>query len=117
MTVSDYEPNTEVEAAGSEVEIAGDEGLAAEQAVEKSIWRAVTLGILIAVPVCIVIWMIIVVVAVGPKDPQDWAAWLGIGALVGVLAGAFFGGWAGFTAKAHMLDEIDRSNAAADRSH
>lgn len=108
------EPNTEVEAAGSEIDIPGDEGLRAEQAAEKSVWRAVRWGIAIAVPVCIVIWMIIVALAVGPKDPEDWAAWLGIGAIVGVFAGAFFGGWAAFTAKAHMLDEAD---ARAARRH
>lgn len=115
--MTDYEPNTEVEAAGSEIAIPGDEGLSDELAAEKSVWRAVAWGILIAVPICVVIWCLIVVLAVGPEDPSDWAAWIGIGVIVGIFAGAFFGGWAGFTAKAHLLDEIDRSDARAARPH
>lgn len=111
--MSDYEPNTEVEMAGSEIAVPDDPEFNAELAAEKSIWRAVGWGVLIATPICIVVFMLIVVVAVGPEDPEDWAAWLGIGAIVGVLAGAFFGGWAGFTMKAHLLDEIDRSDARA----
>lgn len=109
--MSDFEPNTEMELAGSEAEIPGDRGLAEAEAAEKSVWRAVWWGMVIATPICVVIWLLIVVLAVGPDDPEDWAAWLGIGALVGVLAGAFFGGWAGFTMKAHMLDEVDSRNA------
>jgi len=115
--VSDDEPNTEVEAAGSEIAIPGDQGLRDELAAEKSVWRAVGWGMLVAVPICIVVFMIIVAIAVGPKDPEDWAAWLGIAAIVGVLGGAFFGGWAGFTMKAHLLDEIDRSGARGPRPH
>jgi hypothetical protein len=32
---------------------------------------------------------------------------LGIGALVGVVAGAFFGGVGAFMLKSHVLDEVD----------
>ena len=113
----DVVPNTEVELAGSEVAASGDTETAEELDAEKSVWRAVGWGILIAVPICIVIFMLIVAIAVGPEDPQDWAAWLGIAAIVGIFAGAFFGGWAGFTAKAHLLDEIDRSDARAGHGH
>jgi hypothetical protein len=105
--VSDYEPNTEVEAAGSEIAIPGDAALVEEVEAEKALWRSVIWGTLIATPICVVVWMLIVVFAVGPEDPEDWLSWLGIGAGVGVLAGAFFGGWAGFTMKAHLLDDID----------
>jgi uncharacterized BrkB/YihY/UPF0761 family membrane protein len=107
VTVSDYEPNTEVEAAGSEIAVPGDAALEEELAAEKSVWRSVIWGTLIATPICVVIWILIVVFAVGPEDPEDWLAWLGIGAIVGVLAGAFFGGWAGFIMKAHLLDDVD----------
>jgi len=115
--VSDVEPNTEPELAGSEIVAPGDEETAEEIDAEKSVWRAVGWGIAIATPICIVIWCLIVVLAVGPKEPEDWAAWIGIGVIVGVFAGAFFGGWAGFTAKAHLLDEIDRSDARAGHGH
>lgn len=115
--MSDDQPNTELELAGSEVANVDDASLVDELAVERSIWRAVTWGVVLAAPICVVIWIVIVVAAVGPKDPEDWLAWLGIGAGVGVLAGAFFGGWAGFTMKAHLLDEVDRSDARASHSH
>lgn len=97
----------EMELAGSEIAIAGDAVLADELAVEKALWRSVLWGMVIAVPICVAIWCVIVAVAVGPEDGVDWLAWLGIGAIVGVLAAGFFGGWAGFTMKAHMLDEVD----------
>jgi hypothetical protein len=111
VTVSDSEPNTEIEAAGSEILVPGDSALQEELAAEASLWRTMIWGMVIATPICIVIWMLIVVLAVGPKGPSDWFAWLGIGAIVGVLAGAFFGGWAGFTMKAHLLDEVDARGA------
>jgi hypothetical protein len=96
----------EVELAGSEVLVPADADLDEEMAAEQSLFRAVIWGIVIAIPVCMVIWIGMVALAVGGKDP-DWWAWIGMGALVGVLAGAFFGGWAGFTMKAHLLDELD----------
>ena len=111
MTVSDNEPNTEIEAAGSEIFVPGDAALVEELAVEQSLWRAMFWGMVIAAPICVVIWMVIVALAVGPKSPAHWLAWLGIGAIVGVLAGAFFGGWAGFLMKAHTLDEVDSRSA------
>jgi hypothetical protein len=37
-----------------------------------------------------------------------------MGAVVGMFAGAFFGGWAGFTMKAHLLDEVDQRAAHHD---
>ena len=111
MTVSEFEPNTEVEAAGSEIAVPGDAALAEELAAEKSLWRTMGWGMVIAIPICILVWMLIVALAVGPEEGKDWLAWLGIGAVVGVLAGAFFGGWAGFTMKAHLLDEVDARGA------
>lgn len=110
MSASD-EPNTEIEKAGSEIYAVDAPDLEEELAAERSLWRSVVWGAVIAAPICVVIWMIIVALAVGPEDPEDWLAWLGIGAIVGVLAGAFFGGWAAFIAKAHVLDEVDARGA------
>jgi hypothetical protein len=103
--------NTEIEKAGSEIAHAGDADLEEELAAEQSLWRALIWGAVIAAPICIVIWMVIVAAAVGPEDPEDWFAWLGIGAIVGGLAGAFFGGWAAFLAKSHLLDDVDARSA------
>ncbi|GMU77722.1 MAG: hypothetical protein AMXMBFR46_05200 [Acidimicrobiia bacterium] len=109
--MSDNEPNTELELAGAEIDVPGDAALAEELAAERSVWRSVVIGILVAVPVCMLIWVAMVAIAVGPEDPEHWLAWLGMGALVGSFAGAFFGGWAAFTMKAHLLDDIDRRGA------
>ena len=68
--------------------------------------RAIVKSMLIAVPVMIAFEVLLVAVAVGDKDP-DWVTWLGMAAGIGVLAGVFFGAWAGFVAKAHVLDDID----------
>lgn len=112
MTVADA-PNTELELVGTEIAAAVDPHFAEELEAERSVWRSVIWGTAIATPVCIVVWMLMVVLAVGGDDPE-WGAWLGIGAIVGVLAGAFFGGWAGFITKAHLLDDVD--HRAAHRS-
>ena len=62
----------------------------------------------IAVPICIVIWLGIVLLALAAADwPGSWASAIALGAVVGVLAGVFFGGWAGVLTAAHTLDAAD----------
>ena len=78
----------------------------AEVAAERALARAIVKSMLISVPLMIAFEVLLVAVAVGDKDP-DWVSWLGMAAGIGVLAGVFFGAWAGFVAKAHMLDDID----------
>jgi len=102
--------NTELELAGPELLVPYDDPHHEATQAERSLWRAVMLGIIIAIPICIVIWIAIIAVAVGGKDP-DWGAWIGIGIIVGTFAGAFFGGWAAFTAKSHLLDDVDERAA------
>jgi hypothetical protein len=102
--------NTEMELAGTEVLVPFDDALEETLAAEKSLWRSVILWTIVAIPICMVIWILLIVLAVGDKDP-DWGAWIGIGILVGAFAGAFFGGWAAFTAKSHLLDEVDERAA------
>jgi hypothetical protein len=79
----------------------------AEEAAERALARAMLKSLLIAVPVMIAFWVILVAVAVRQEDP-DWGSWLGMGAAIGVLAGVFFGTWMGFVAKTHALDDIDQ---------
>jgi hypothetical protein len=102
--------NTELELAGPELLVPYDDPNHEAMEAERSLWRAVLWGTIIAIPICIVIWIGIVALAVGGKDP-DWGAYIGIGILVGAFAGAFFGGWAAFTAKAHLLDVVDERAA------
>jgi hypothetical protein len=102
--------NLEMELAGSEALVPFDEALQETLEAEKSLWRSVILWTLIAIPICIVIFIGLIAVAVGGDDPE-WGAWIGIGIIVGTFAGAFFGGWAAFTAKSHLLDEVDERAA------
>ncbi len=97
----------EVVLAGSEIAIPGDTGLAAELAAERTVWRAVRRDVILATPLTVVVYAAIVLAAVGGKSPEHLAAWIGIGVIVGVLGGAFFGGWAAFLRKAHVLEAAD----------
>ena len=77
-----------------------------EVAAERALAGAIVKSMLISVPLMIAFEVLLVAVAVGDKNP-DWVSWLGMAAGIGVLAGVFFGAWAGFVAKAHVLDDID----------
>jgi hypothetical protein len=72
-------------------------------------WRGLLLGIAIGIPVCALIWMGLVALALGVVADTDWPIWpaVGMAAVVGVFAGAFLGGWAGVTACAEQLDEAE----------
>ena len=48
---------------------------------------------------------------------MSWGVWLAIGAIVGVVAGVFFGGLFTFVTKSEILDEVDRHSAAAKHEH
>lgn len=102
--------NAEMELTGSEAVVPFDDAIQETLAAEKSLWRSVVIWTIVAIPICIVIWIGLIALAVGGKDP-DWGAWIGIGIIVGAFAGAFFGGWAAFTAKSHLLDEVDERAA------
>jgi hypothetical protein len=77
-------------------------------AAEAHWWRGLVLGALIGIPVCALLWMGIVGLALVVADP-GWPVWpaLGMAACVGVFAGMFLGGWAGVTACAEQLDEAE----------
>jgi hypothetical protein len=71
-------------------------------------WRGLLIGIAIGVPVCALLWMGLVALALAVASP-GWPVWpaLGMAAVVGVFAGMFLGGWAGVTARAEALDEAE----------
>jgi hypothetical protein len=91
-----------------------------ERSAEASLIRAVFVGAAIAIPLSILIWVGLVALAIGDKDPE-WGPWLGMAAAIGTLNGVFFGALAGFVTKAHVLDDVDRhgtqmaESARADR--
>lgn len=98
--------SAEMELAGPELLVPYDDPHRETLEAEKSLWRSVILWTIIAIPICIIFFIGLIALAVGGKDPQ-WGAWIGIGIIVGTFAGAFFGGWAAFTAKSHLLDDVD----------
>ncbi len=75
---------------------------------EKRWWRGLLIGIAIGVPVCALLWMGLVALALAMANP-GWPVWpaLAMAAVVGVFAGVFLGGWAGVTARAEALDEAE----------
>jgi hypothetical protein len=94
-----------------------EEGVEEQLQAEASLWKSVGVGITIAVPVCILIWIGMVTIAVGGNSGVSWGLWIAMGAIIGVLAGAFFGGLFAFLTNSHLLDETDRHTAAAKHEH
>lgn len=86
-------------------------------AAESRWWRGLLWGIAIGIPVCAVLWMGLVALAVGVFAVTSWPVWpaVGMAAVVGVFAGAFLGGWAGVTACAEQLDEAELHRARHSR--
>jgi hypothetical protein len=78
-------------------------------AAEAHWWRGLILGMAIGIPVCTLVWMGMVALAVGVVADTGWPIWpaVGMAAVVGVFAGMFLGGWAGVTACAEHLDEAE----------
>ena len=85
---------------------AGSE-LVQEIRAEQRLGRAIIIGIAVAVPVNIVIWMALVTFAVNRAGSARGGP-LAMAAAVGVLSGLFFGTWAGFVSTTHAFEEFDR---------
>jgi len=74
---------------------------------EHDLVRWIVIGIVVAVPVCVVLFMAAIALSLR-NESTDLAAPLAMAAAVGTLAGLFFGAWAGFVFKGNALDEVDR---------
>ena len=79
---------------------------ARELEIERSLAKHIIMAILVAVPVMVVFWVGLVALAVSFSG-AGYAAPLAMGAGVGVLAGVFWGAWAGFTMAMPALDEYE----------
>ena len=78
------------------------------QVAERKLVKSILVGAAVAIPICIVIWLGIVAIALATSIfTGPWESMLAIGACVGAFAGAFFGGWAGSLIAAHDLDAAD----------
>jgi hypothetical protein len=118
---AEVEPGSAADAAVSEsageIVPTFEETVEEQLAAERSLWHTMFMSLFIAIPVCIVIWLGIVVLAIGGHSDVSWGLWLAIGAIIGVIAGVFFGGLFTFVTKSHLLDEADRHAAAAKHAH
>jgi hypothetical protein len=65
------------------------------------------LGIAVAVPVCVVLFMASIWFDVS-YESAPLGGPLAMAAAVGVLAGLFYGAWVAFVFKGHTFDELDR---------
>ncbi|HSO95243.1 MAG TPA: hypothetical protein VLV81_04310 [Acidimicrobiia bacterium] len=78
------------------------------QVAERDLFAATVKYSMIAVPICVVIWLGLVSIALALAHSGNFFIALPMAGGVGVVAGLFFGAWAAFLAKAHALDELDR---------
>jgi hypothetical protein len=92
----------------TQVEVRREAHLTEIRLAEQKLVRDVTKSVAIAVPVCMLIWLGMVALALAIADwGGSWTAALCIGLVVGAFAGAFFGGWAGALKASHALDAAD----------
>jgi hypothetical protein len=82
-----------------------------ERIVERTLWHQTFKGILVAVPICLLIWFGIMALAVADSDTSQ-GFWVPLAAVtaVGFMAAVFFGGMSVFLLKSHALDEQDRKS-------
>jgi hypothetical protein len=99
---------TELERRGTTAIATFEERVSTQLTEERSMYRAIGLATLIALPICLVVWIGIVLLALRDSD-QDLAVMLPVAAAIGVFAAGFFGCWAGSVAKAHALADADHN--------
>lgn len=84
-----------------------DPALAEELGAEHKLARAIVIGVVVAIPISIGVWVGLVAFAVS-RTGASLGGPLAMAAGIGVLSGLFFGTWAGFVATTHAFEEFDR---------
>ncbi|MFL6244096.1 MAG: hypothetical protein ACJ73V_13875 [Acidimicrobiia bacterium] len=74
---------------------------------EHDLVRWIIIGIAVAVPVCVALFMASIAFDVSYESAAEGGP-LAMAAAVGALAGLFFGAWVGFVFKGQTFDELDR---------
>jgi hypothetical protein len=92
--------------ASSKPEIA-DHAFEEELQAEHELVRAIIVGVLIAVPINVGVWVGLIVFAVS-RSGSALGGPIAMAVGVGVLSGLFFGSWAAFVANTHLFEELDR---------
>jgi hypothetical protein len=82
----------------SEDELQAEHGLA----------RAIIVGVLVAVPINVAVWVGLVGFAVN-RSGSPLGGPIAMAVAVGVLSGLFFGTWGAFVSKTHLFEEMDRN--------
>jgi hypothetical protein len=82
-----------------------DHALEEELQAEHGLGRAIIIGVVVAVPINVGVWVGLVAFAVSRSGSALGGP---IAMAVGVLSGLFFGSWAAFVAKTHLFEELDR---------
>jgi hypothetical protein len=85
----------------------GDAELDQTRDAEHHLARAIVIGIFVAVPICVALWLGLIALALRGAT-SDLGGPLILGGGIGVLSGVFFGTWAGFVSTTHTLEELDR---------
>ena len=78
-------------------------------AAERTMFRAIIRGVVFATPVCVVVLVGMMALALHGKQP--WYVWTGLGVAMGVYVGGFFGMVAGVMGSSHLLDITDEEAA------
>ena len=81
--------------------------LQAEEAAERDLMRSLIKAVLIAVPISITFFLLLVGIAIGGKS--DWYVWVSLAVGLGTLGGLLLGALGGATLNAHKLDDVDRA--------
>jgi uncharacterized membrane protein len=97
----------ELEPTPHDVEVATRE--ARVRAAERAMAHDVTVGMIVGIVVCVVVWVGIVVIALAGTS-WDLLPVIGIAVAVGVLAGLFLGGAIGMTVAAEKLENAENPN-------
>ena len=101
----------------TDVEVAQDVAVPSEasaarleqaKATEHRLMARVVKASMFAIPICIVIWVGIVAIALAMADSGNFEVALPVAGGVGIVAGVFFGMWWGFLRSADEFEELDR---------
>ena len=84
-----------------------DHAFEEELQAEHGLGRAIIIGVLVAVPINVGVWVGLVAFAVS-RSGSALGGPIAMAVGVGVLSGLFFGSWAAFVAKTHLFEELDR---------
>jgi uncharacterized membrane protein len=74
---------------------------------EHGLTRSIIVGVVIAVPLCVALWVVVIALAVEGTGSLTFGL-LAMAAGLGLVTGIFFGTWAGFVAKTHTFEDLDR---------